>query len=255
MKDKGIGTNPRKKNPALSKFLMTLAATTVSIVLTFGTSAIIDRKKKNAEKREMVLMIMYDMKESLQGIEQCDSDIKAFFEKQVEAVAQPKQFETYYGELAIYIPMLTYSTTAETIFRSNVETIKTIGNILFVETVSEFYDYRERYSNEVVGVFVKEAQKALADYERLRDFDTDIYPFYGLAHIRRMKEDFEQCKLIMKVTDKDLDVFSSQQQKVREAASVNNPYDSDAAIEERMERKSRLQQARKEGEKSLAGAK
>lgn len=50
-------------------FLLTLAATTVSIVLTFGTSAIIDHKKKNAAKREMVLMIMYDMKEAISDIE------------------------------------------------------------------------------------------------------------------------------------------------------------------------------------------
>ena len=39
------------------KFLMSLLATTVSIVLTFGTTAIIDRKKQRAEKREMVLIV------------------------------------------------------------------------------------------------------------------------------------------------------------------------------------------------------
>ena len=33
---------------------MSLLATTVSIVLTFGTTAIVDRKKQRAEKREMV---------------------------------------------------------------------------------------------------------------------------------------------------------------------------------------------------------
>lgn len=33
------------------KFLMSLLATTVSIVLTFGTTAIIDRKKQRAAKR------------------------------------------------------------------------------------------------------------------------------------------------------------------------------------------------------------
>ena len=43
----------------LKDFLMTLAATTVSIILTVGTSAVIDRNKKEAAKREMVLMIMY----------------------------------------------------------------------------------------------------------------------------------------------------------------------------------------------------
>ena len=50
-------------------FMIPLAATTVSIVLTFGTTAIIDRKKQNAEKREMVMMIMYDLRESLKAIQ------------------------------------------------------------------------------------------------------------------------------------------------------------------------------------------
>ena len=56
-----------KRLSTWKKFLISLLATTVSIVLTFGTTAIIDRKKQNAEKREMVLMVMYDMRESILG--------------------------------------------------------------------------------------------------------------------------------------------------------------------------------------------
>ena len=68
---------------SLKRFLMTLGATTISIVLTFGTTAIIDRKKRNAEKREMVMMIMYDMRESLKELSRVDEDLKAFFESHV----------------------------------------------------------------------------------------------------------------------------------------------------------------------------
>lgn len=251
MEGKESKIKSKKMNPALSNFLMSLVATTVSIVLTFGTTAIVDRHKRNAEKREMVLMIMYDMRESLNEMEQCDSDIKAFFETQVKAVAQPKEFQTYNGLLAVHTPLLAYSTTTETIFRSNVETIQTIGNILFVETVSSFYDFRERYKHEVVESFDKGAEEAISDYEKLRDFETDIFPFFSAALIRTMQQDLEQCKLLMKVTDKDLDVFSTQQQKIREAAKGNDSYDSKAAIEERIERKTRLNQAREEGAKCL----
>ena len=56
------------KKTYLKEFLMTLAATTVSIILTFGTTAIVERKKQNAEKREMVMMVMYDMRQTLEGI-------------------------------------------------------------------------------------------------------------------------------------------------------------------------------------------
>ena len=113
---------------------MTLAATTVSIVLTFGTSAIIDRKKQNAEKREIVMMIMYDMRETLKSVQQCDGQMNAFFEAQLDAVSHPKNFDADYAALALNIPDLQYTTTTENIFRTNIETIRTIGNILFVET-------------------------------------------------------------------------------------------------------------------------
>ena len=240
-----------KKNPALSKFLMTLAATTVSIILTFGTTAIIDRKKQKAEKREMVLMVMYDMRESMKELEQCDSDIKAFFDAQVEALAHPKAYGTNYAELAVHVPEMEYTTTTETIFRSNAETIQTIGNILFVETVSSFYDLRKRYKTEVADYFSNRALMAVEDYASLRDFDTDIYPFYSEAILRSMKKDLEQCKLMMKVTDKDLDVFSIQQQKILEATRGKDTYDSEEALRERMRRKSQLQQAREEGRLEL----
>ena len=240
-----------KKNPAWSKFLMTLAATTVSIVLTFGTTAIIDRKKQKEAKREMVLMIMYDMRETLKELDQCDGEIKAFFDTQVEALAHPKDFASYYAKLAVHIPILDYTTTTETIFRSNIETIQTIGNILFVETVSSFYDVRERYRQQVVEALSREANYAVYDYDRLRDFETDFYPFASGAYIQSMKRDFEQCKLMMKVTDRDLDVFSDQQQKILEAARGNDTYDSAEALRERQERISRLQQAREEGRKEL----
>ena len=238
-------------NSTLNDFLMMLAATTISIVLTFGTSAVIDRKKQNAEKREMVMMIMYDMRESLKELEQCGSDINAFFDAQVDAVAHPKKFYSYYPELVLHIPVLEYTTTTETIFRSNIETIQTIGDILFVETVSSFYDLRDRYKREVVENFDMMAQKAIEDYNTLRDFESDFYPFSSAAYLRVMKGDFEQCKLMMKVTDKDLDVFSIKKQEIIEATRGKDTYDSGEAIQERQLRKNRLQQAREEGRKEL----
>ena len=55
------------------QFLLSLLATTVSIVLTFGTAAVIDHNKKQSEKREIVMMVMYDMYTSLQAIQKADT--------------------------------------------------------------------------------------------------------------------------------------------------------------------------------------
>ena len=235
------------KKRALNEFLMMLAATTVSIVLTFGTTAIIDRKKKKTEKREMVMMIMYDMRETLNKLEQCDLDLNAFFNAHVEAVAHPQLFEDSLLSMQIHIPTSDYTTTTESIFKSNIETIHTIGNILFVETVSSFYDNRSRYNGEVVEAFQQQAEAALQDYESLRDFDSSTYPFLSQAFLGTMKRDFERCKLLMRVTDEDLEVFYVQQQKLLDSTDKTVAEDARKASLENLQRKRKLQRAREEG--------
>ena len=231
---------------SLKRFLMTLGATTISIVLTFGTTAIVDRKKKKAEKREMVMMIMYDMRESIKEMERVDGDLKAFFEIHTDVVAHPEKFEGCYVRMASHYPTLEYTSTTESIFRSNIETIRTIGNILFVETVSSFYDKRENYKTIVVESFQKYADKAMSDYEGLRGFNSDAYPFYSGSIIRSMMMDFEQCKLMMKVTDEELEAFSLQQQKLQEAAKEKYADDTQNLTEEWNVRREKLQRAREE---------
>ncbi len=49
-----------KPSSGIKQFLLTLLATTFSIILTFGTSAIIERRHKAAAKKEMAMMIIYD---------------------------------------------------------------------------------------------------------------------------------------------------------------------------------------------------
>ena len=57
---------------SMKQFMLSLLATTVSIVLTFGTAAVIDSNKKQKEKREIVMMVMYDMYNSLQSVPRVD---------------------------------------------------------------------------------------------------------------------------------------------------------------------------------------
>lgn len=84
--------------------MMSLAATTVSIVLTFGTTAVTERKKQRDDKREMVLMILFDMRETLDNIRQIDADLKDFFVLQVDVVAHPEKLEDSFMELASKVP-------------------------------------------------------------------------------------------------------------------------------------------------------
>ena len=234
------------------KFLMSLLATTVSIVLTFGTTAIIDRKKQKAEKREMVLMVMYDMRESLKEIEQCQMNLRAFCDLQVDLVAHPEKFPGRSVELLALIPILTYTTTTENIFKSNIETISTIGNILFVETVSSFYNWRDMYKTETAETFFSKGSKAIESYEDLSAFDAPYYPYYGEMYYNTMKRFFEECKALMKVSEEDLDVFSEERKKTEESIlGESGPEMAMKALQEHDQRESDLQKAREEGRKAL----
>lgn len=234
------------------EFLMTLLATTVSIVLTFGTTAIVDRKKQRAEKREMVLMVMYDMRESLKDCEQCQNSMRDFCDLQVDLVAHPEQFADRSIELVAHYPLLSYTTTTENIFKSNVETISTIGNILFVETVSAFYNERDNYSKNVVTVFQEEGPGYPARYEDLAAFEAPRYLYRGDLFYQAMKRDFDECKALMKVSEEDLDVFSKERKRLEESFSGESMTErTKEFIQENEQRNAALQKAREEGRKAL----
>ena len=239
-----------KELSAGKRFLMSLLATTVSIVLTFGTTAIVDRKKQRAEKREMVLMVMYDMRESLQECEQCQENMDTFCDLQVDLVAHPEKFSASVTNLLVSFPILNYTTTTENIFKSNIETISTIGNILFVETVSNFYVFRDRYKNDVADAF--QGYTSIQNYEGLSEFDAPYYAYMGGMYYQIMKQDFEECMALMKVSEEDLDVFSKERKRVEESILGESLSEKTGKlIEERHQRDAALQKAREEGRKAL----
>ena len=235
----------------LRDFLMSLAATTVSIVLTFGTTAIIDRKKQREEKREMVRMILFDMRETLDNIRQIDEDLKGFFDVQVDVVAHPGKLGENFLELAAKVPLASYTTTTETIFRSSIETIQTIGSILFIQTVSSFYDTREQYKGQVVNDLQEKAGDVLTCYESLRDFNSPGYIFRSEAFLKKMTRDYEQCKMMMKVSEKELDEFSRQQKELLEATRGGVLDEIQQSTSTQQQRIERLQKAMEEGKKEL----
>ena len=235
----------------LRDFLMSLAATTVSIVLTFGTTAIIDRKKQREEKREMTLMIMFDMRESLDNLRQIDSDLKGFFDIQVDVLSHPDKLEASYYEMAMRVPFASYTTTTENIFRSSIETIQTLGSILFIQTVSSFYDIRSQYKVQIVDSFQADADTALTRYESLRDLRVSNYIFQSEAYLKSLNRGYEQCKMLMKISEKDLDAFSRQQKQLLDATREAFLDEIEQTSEAQVERTERLRKAIEEGKTEL----
>ena len=95
------------KTATWKNFLLSLLATTISIVLTFGITAIINHKNERKEKRELVMMVMYDMSNSLQEIESVNSNLRESFDLQIQIAEDTSLFDyTTYLQLFSMVPML-----------------------------------------------------------------------------------------------------------------------------------------------------
>ena len=69
------------------QLLLSFVATSISIALTFGTAAFLDKKKEEADKREMVMMILNDFDKSIAQLEALDSSAVAAFETQLSILS------------------------------------------------------------------------------------------------------------------------------------------------------------------------
>jgi hypothetical protein len=54
-------------------FFRTFLATTISIVLTFGTSAVLERREKKQSQKQMCMMLLHDIDESMEIIKELRS--------------------------------------------------------------------------------------------------------------------------------------------------------------------------------------
>ena len=192
----------------MKQFLLSLLATTVSIVLTFGTAAIIDNNKKQKEKREIVMMVMYDMYNSLKSVEKGDSMLRQTMELQRQITEDTSKFETLRIQIASLIPTVDFTETTEQIVSSSIETINTVGNVLFTENVAKFYQVRERYKefvcDSIQNAILKEAPAA--SLKGILSFEYWFYALMSGSCRIEMQHLYTQCKEMMDVSDQQIAV-------------------------------------------------
>ena len=90
----------------MKQFLLSILATSVSIALTFGTSAIIDYNKKQREKHEIVMMVVYDMSNSMRLFERADSMLQESVKLQLKIAEDTSQFQKLKFNFVGMLPMI-----------------------------------------------------------------------------------------------------------------------------------------------------
>ena len=198
------------------QFMLSILATTISIVLTFGTAAVIDNNKKQNEKHEIVMMVMYDMYNSLKSIEEADSAIRKEMHIQLQLAKDTTKFKDLWAELITNMPTAEYTETTEQIFSSSIETINTVGNVLFTENVAEFYQIRKEYKTTISDSLKNELINKTS-IETVNDALKLQYKSYAMVSgvlLAKMQHLLAQCQQIMDVKDNELEAYRIKREQM-----------------------------------------
>ena len=218
---------------SMKQFLLSLLATTVSIALTFGTAAIVDHNKKQREKREIVMMVMYDMYNSLMSIENADSLIRQSLDIQRQVAENPTLFDTFRFQIATLTPRTDFTETTERIFSSSIETINTVGNVLFTENVAEFYQMRHLYKTMVCDSIANEIilRAPATSLNNTLDFSYSFFALLSREMLKSAQHLYAQCKQMMKVSDEEIEVYRKEREQIEKGMSEKDE-DSDSIYNE-----------------------
>ena len=230
----------------LKQFLLSILATTVSIALTFGTSAIIDNNKKQREKREIVMMVVYDMSNSLKQFERADSMLQESVKLQLKIAEDTSQFQKLKFNFGGMLPMIDYTETTERIFSTSIETINTVGNVLFTENVAQFYLNRKNYETMICDTLRNRFSVVFpfANVKNLLDFDYAFNAAISHGMVADMRHLIAQCQEMMGISDEELDNYRRKRQEMEKKTFDKEAVDAEV-WDNAMEWEEKIQNAKK----------
>lgn len=149
---------------------MIIIGTTISLVLTIGTSVMLERKERASDRRLSALMVMGTIEDFANGIEQivekqrrCDSLCAWLLSEPVDELEQmPRETLENLMFDALSNNFVSFDKAAENIFSNNLETWKNLGNFQFINNVGDCFTRMhniEDYWNDRV----KEEEKTIDD--------------------------------------------------------------------------------------------
>ena len=164
-------TSEKKTKPWLKDLLVAFAGTTLSIILTFGTSALVDHINRNKDRKLTALMVLSSIESSVRSLEESDAimarkDTLAHWLLSIP-LSDVRKLDPDVLMPAISELMVSYSIstdkTIENIFSSNTDIWKNVGNFQFIDNVGKCYS-----SLRVIEVDWKEQMQSITgEFEQI----------------------------------------------------------------------------------------
>ena len=199
----------------LKQFLMSVVATTISIILTFGTAYFVDKNKKENEKQEIAKMIIFDMDQTIKKIESNDSLFDSVCQIQLQVAQNPACFDSVQLGLVdvANIGLIKFSETTERVFSTSIETFNTIGNANFVDAATKFYICRQSYKDEIIGAISHDLEEnsIIMSPKALFEFDLAEYRLLHHNYLRLMRQHRNYCMQLLSISEEDMKEFAERQ--------------------------------------------
>ena len=132
------------KGSTWRELFLTIIATTISIVLTFGTAALLERCQRIEDRKMSAMMVLSNIdqfsrnvEEMSQKIARCDSIgawMRSLPQDELDNI-EPQEVKDIINEMLSLVDFLTHDKTAENIFSNSIETWKNLGNFQFIDNV------------------------------------------------------------------------------------------------------------------------
>lgn len=135
----------------VKELLLTILATTISIVLTFGTAHFLDLRQADQTRRQTAMMLIHDIDESVavlnnlaEGEEIQKAAIQYVIEHfdQIESLPEDTLSTAVTMMGTIFAPGKYFDESKEKVFNSGQETWKNLDDVSFVDNMESFYEAR-----------------------------------------------------------------------------------------------------------------
>ena len=141
-----------QKQGALKEITLSTIATSISIILTFGTAHYLDEMDKKAAARQTAMMVIHDMDNSIEVLRNKAKDEKKYHDMTQDVIAHlaeiESQDENTLWRVFNYIAassdqkMYTFDESSERVFLSSQDSWKNFDNPTFIDEVQKFYTTR-----------------------------------------------------------------------------------------------------------------
>lgn len=239
-----------KNNTSLWKgwwpeLLMSFIGTTLSIALTFGTSALQEHYEHKTAKRNTAMMGILDIDESIRHLEKAINEIDKGFQacryimnnmEQIDSLPVQTLVDAF-EYLVEDTPLLEFNDSKEKMFLYSQNSWANLDNVSFVNNVQSFYSSRRRLQEYIATSALWTKPISAQEYhqislnspgdntidlptvlrQKLQDKETQYYINWSAERIHFLSDKIsewsllnDQNKFLMNISDEDLATFVAQ---------------------------------------------